>query len=237
MEDEEHKMLESDIEPASNDLPVEAIDRLKPMQIRFCNLAAVGSMDKSEIAKSLGVSSRKLTSWMKDENVQIYMSYLKRKNASSYVDTQAKMNRFVQDKLFAELEARFDEYDPDEVEGLPEWRQKAHHDRYVSNMPAKELMKLSIDFQKVAPLLDKGEGADEADQFISTIRAKYTRVTRRRRQRQQQMQDLGFNPEEMFVIDITQMNDDGTFKESAGEVVSEEVIEIQHVELDGWFDS
>lgn len=228
----EERMLEGSSEEADRALPTGIISRLKSDQLKFCNLVAYGVMDRQEIAQHMGVSKIKLTRWSKDPDVQIYIEHLKRQGEMSISTARDKANRNFFSQVSLELASRFDE--PDHEADLPlgasEWQVKQYEARFAKNAAFKDLAKVFMDHQKVASELEVGGEVGAGESLVMQIRGRFQKKMMMKREQKQKFQDIGFDPEAMFDVNVLEMNPDGTFTPADRQefdVVEEEIIEIE----------
>lgn len=118
------------------------IEELTPTQQRYAQLAVTTNMTQNEIAKAIRQPKARIQRWAKEPVVKLYMKKLQVDAHKSHRQQSTQQLTNLRDRLYGELEKRFDDFSFDNVpKNSPEWFQKKLVDTHVSMAPFKDVLK------------------------------------------------------------------------------------------------
>jgi len=118
------------------------IEELSPAQQRYAQLAVTTNMTQNEIAKALRQPKAVVQRWSRDPTIKLYVKKLQIDAHKSHRQQSTQQLTNLRDRLYGELEKRFDEFDYTKVpKTAPEWYQKKLVDTKVAMAPFKDVLK------------------------------------------------------------------------------------------------
>lgn len=191
------------------------LDYLSPRAQKIAQQKVLSNLSDDQIMKRHGLSKRAYNKILKSEHFQTYLKQCQRQLHDEDFFTKAKAQEmFLRQKIFEELETRFDAPDPDQDLGPnATMEERAEYmKRFAFNANFKDLMKVWEGVDK-RTRLNAGEATDRVsnDELVHGVQERFTRLTARRRK----LQEMLGEPE---VVKVEAEQPDGSYQEIEVEV-------------------
>ncbi|MBF84952.1 MAG: hypothetical protein CL489_10875 [Acidobacteria bacterium] len=198
---------------------MELVNKVSALEQKVATLKANSNLTDRQIAKACKLSMRKYNKIVAGEGVQEVIKFYQSELLKNDVQISKRQNNEIRNKLYLELQSRFDE--PDMEADLPDdasiTERKMYLQRFMKYASAKDIMKMFVDHDKIVKE-DQNitSGVDDRDDLVKTV---FSRAEKRRMIRKKRNAELekGGVKEEEFYGKVLDRQPDGTFKMSEDE--------------------
>lgn len=187
------------------DSEIALIEELSPVQQRYAQLAVTTNMTHNEMSKALKQPKARIDRWAKDPVVKLYIKKLQIDAHKSHRQQSTQQLTSLRDRLYGELEKRFDDFSFDNVpKNTPEWYQKKLVETKVAMAPFKDVLKA---LEMVDKQIDNKDLIQTTqDEFVERVVAMHHEKKIQQRRLAKAMERQGYSS----YIDLVE-NADGSF--------------------------
>lgn len=194
------KQIETEVDDQESvEITPEIIYAVNPLEQKYAQMVVLSPQKKrAEIAKELGIPSRKVAQFERNENVQRLIKHYQQMLINR--DAQHAVNQilWLRERTFEELVDRFEEPDMDDLPKDASQAEKLMYlRRFAKNASFKDLVGIFKQLNDIAGLsLDEAD--EEDDEFVKTVFARAERLILRRKGLDRTFEEQGFQREDLF---------------------------------------